>query len=75
MRIRNNAPKKVKPPEYDIDGNDLDHITQLRATAQNRYMPMPKRAACMDCLPEHYQVKLPADVDLARREYKAFLDG
>ena len=64
---------KSKPPDLDIDGNDLDAIAWQRVAIRNGRLSMPKRAACLDNLPPDYRIGLPEDVDTARKQYKKFL--
>jgi len=73
MKLPANYRKRTQPPELTADGYDMNHMASLRASVQNKHQPMPRRAACMDCLPEHYRVGLPEDVDACRKQYKDIL--
>ena len=65
--------KSKKDISRDIDGHSLDHLAALRTTAMNRYMPIERRAACMDSLPEEYRQGLPQEVEGARKAFREHL--
>jgi len=64
---------KHKEVELTPDGYSLDGLASLRSTVLNEHQPLPRRAACLDALPAEYRCGLPAEVDDARQEFKAFL--